>query len=96
MSSFFFGPVFPLLFFEIWTGGEGQEPTEAGRMAGGQRMGDCVMIDFYKKGSLKTHGVIVNSNRLNDSTSYPILVQQEDEMQALERPKSKKSGNKKK
>ena len=83
--------MFPLLFFEIWTGGTGTDPTETGRMVGGQRMGDCVKIDFYKKGSLKTHGVIVNPNRHNDSTSYPILVQQEIEIQTQERSKSKKS-----
>ncbi len=88
--------MFPLLFFEIWTGGTGQEPTEEGRMVRGQRMGDCVMVDFYKKGSLRTNGVIVNPNHRNDSTSYPILVQQETEIQTLEGHKSKKSGNKKK
>ena len=88
--------MFPLLFFEIWTGAAGLEPTEVGRMVRGQRMGDCVMVDFYKKGSLLTNGVIVNPNSLNDSTSYPILVKQEDEIQSLERPKSKKSVNKKK
>ena len=54
------------------------------------------MIDFYKAGSLSTNGVIVNPNRRDDSTVYPILLKQEAEMQALERPKSKKSGNKKK
>ena len=53
-----------------------------------------VMMDFYKKGSLKKNGVIVNPNRHNDSTSYPILVQQETEIQVLEGVKSKKSGNK--
>jgi hypothetical protein len=52
------------------------------------------MMDFYKKGSLKKNGVIVNPNRHNDSTSYPILVQQETEIQVLEGVKSKKSGNK--
>ena len=54
------------------------------------------MIDFYKAGSLSTNGVIVNPNCHNDSTSYPILVKQEAQIQALERPKSKKSVNKKK
>ena len=88
--------MFPLLFCEIWTGGAGTEPTEAGRMVGEQRMGDCVMIDFYKSGGLLTNGVIVNPNRRDDSTSYPILLKQEAEMRALERPKSKKSGNKNK
>jgi hypothetical protein len=84
------------LFCEIWTGGAGNEPTESGRMVGGQRMGDGVMIDFYKDGGLLTNGVIVNPNHRDDSTSYPILLKQEAEMQALERPKSKKSGNKNK
>ncbi len=59
-------------------------------------MGDGVMIDFYKDGGLLTNGVIVNPNHRDDSTSYPILLKQEAEMQALERPKSKKSGNKNK
>ena len=88
--------MFPLLFYEIWTGGAGSDPTEAGRMVGGQRMGDCVMVDFYKAGSLLTNVVIVNPNRQDGSTSYPILLKQEAEMQALERPKSKESGNKNK
>ncbi len=79
--------MFPLLFFDIWTGGAGKEPTEAGRMVRGERMGDCVMI-VYKDGSLSTNGVIVNPNRRNDSTSYPILVKQKAQIQALERPKS--------
>ena len=84
------------MFFDIWTGGAGQAPTEAGRMVRGERMGDCVMIDSYENGSLSTNGVIVNPNCHNDSTSYPILVKQEAQIQALERPKSKKSVNKKK
>ena len=94
--SVFVLPVFPLLFFEIWTGGEGNEPTESVRMVGGKCCGDCVIIDFYNKGSLQRNGVIVNPNHHKDSTSYPILVQQEADMQTLEGPKSKKSGNKKK
>jgi hypothetical protein len=42
-------------------------------MIGGKRCRDCIMIDFYEKGSLKKNDVIVNPNHHNDSTSYPIL-----------------------
>ncbi len=53
-----------VFFLTCVTGGAGQESTEEGKMVRGQRMGDCVMVDFYKKGSLETNGVIVNPNRL--------------------------------
>jgi hypothetical protein len=43
----------------------------------------------------KWSSTVVKARR-NDSTSYPILMKQEDEIQELERPKFKKSGNKKK
>ena len=46
------------------------------------------MIDFYRKGSLKKNGVIVNPNRHKYSTSYPVFVEQEAEMQMLEGTKS--------
>ena len=76
------------LYCSLRSGGAGTEPTESGRMVGTKRCGNCVMIDFYRKGSLKKNGVIVNPNRHKYSTSYPVFVEQEAEMQMLEGTKS--------
>ena len=50
------------MFFEIWAGGAGKEPTEADRMVGTKRCGDCVMIDLYKKGNLKKNENLSEEN----------------------------------
>ncbi len=65
-------------------GGAGKEPTEIGRMENGKRCGDCVMVDFYKQGSLKKNGVVISEDRRNNSTSYPVLIAQETAMQLLD------------
>jgi len=73
-----------VMLFDVCAGGAGKAPSAAGRMDNGKRSGDCIMIDFYRKGSLKSNGVVLNPHRKNNSTSFPILLRQELEMQKLD------------
>jgi len=61
------------MFFGICPGEVGKAPSDAGRMEGGNRSGDCIMVDFYKRGR-KKNKVVVKPKRKDNSTSYPILV----------------------
>ena len=79
MPSIFSWPEFPLMFFEICTGGTGNEPSETNRMVGKKKCGDCVMVHFYKKGSLKKNGS--SWIQIDSMIRHPILVQQQPEMQ---------------
>ena len=72
------------MFFDICAGGAGGAPSAADRMEDGNRCGDVIMIDFYKRGSLKKNDVVINPHHKGNSTSYPILVRQEQELQKLE------------
>lgn len=73
-----------LTFFEIRTGGTGKNPTEVGRIEGGRRCGDYVMIDFYRTDSLIKNGVMISGDRVRNSTSYPVLMTEEEVMRLLD------------
>lgn len=53
-------------------------------MEDGRRCGDAIMIDFYRRGSLKKNGVVISGDRTNNSSRYPVLVSQEKAMCLLD------------